>query len=246
MVRDALSGCAVRIFSRLLELVSEQDCRLCGAASLRPICVACDADLPRLPPERCPVCALPSPDAQTCGRCLSATPAYDETRAALEYAFPVTRLIQSFKYEHAVGLGATLATYLNQAIPVHEPRSVDLLVPLPLAPARLKERGYNQALELARVLARQHGLALDGRAVARVRHAPPQADLPWKERRRNIRGAFAARRRFDGCSVAVIDDVMTTGATLDEMARVLKAAGAQRVVNWVVARTLPRPSAHMP
>ncbi len=234
------------IFSRLLELASEQDCRLCGDASARPLCAACDADLPRLPLQRCPVCALPAPGAQICGRCLSATPAYDATRAALEYAFPVTRLIQSFKYEHAVGLATTLAAYLDLAIPVNDPWPVDLLVPLPLAPARIRERGYNQALELARVLARQRGLALDGRAVARVRHTPPQAELPWKERRRNIRGAFAARRRFDGCNVAVIDDVMTTGATLDEMARVLKAAGALRVVNWVVARTLPRPAAHMP
>lgn len=246
MVRDAFSGCAVRIFSRLLELASEQDCRLCGAASPRPICTGCDADLPRLPPQRCPVCALPSPGAQTCGRCLAATPAYDATTAALQYAFPVTRLIQSFKYEHAVGLGITLAAYLAQAIAASDQRPIDLLVPLPLAPARLKERGYNQALELARVLARRHRLVLDGGAVARVRHTPPQAELPWKERRRNIRGAFAARRRFDGCSVAVIDDVMTTGATLDEMARVLKAAGALRVVNWVVARTLPRPATHMP
>ena len=236
----------MRFFSRLLALANEQDCRLCGDASPHAICMACDADLPRLPLQRCPVCALPSPGAQTCGRCLAATPAYDATRAALEYAFPVTRLIQSFKYEHAVGLSATLAAYLAQALPTDDRYQVDLLVPLPLAPARLRERGYNQALELARVLARERGLALDARAVARVRHTPPQAELPWKERRRNIRGAFVAMRRFDGSSVAVIDDVMTTGATLDEMARVLKAAGAVRVVNWVVARTLPRAAAHMP
>lgn len=236
----------MRIFGRLLELASEQDCRLCGAASPRPICSACDADLPRLPSERCPVCALPSPGAQTCGRCLASTPAYDATTAALQYAFPVTRLIQSFKYEHAVGLGMTLASYLAEAIAAGDPQPVDLLLPLPLAPARLKERGYNQALELARVLASRNRLELDARAVARVRHTPPQAELPWKERRRNIRGAFAAQRRFDGCRVAVIDDVMTTGATMDEMARVLKAAGALRVVNWVVARTLPRPAGHMP
>lgn len=236
----------MKIFSRLLELAREQDCRLCGDASARPLCTACDADLPRLPLERCPLCALPSPGAQTCGRCLSATPAFDATHAALEYAFPVTRLIQSFKYEHAVGLCATLADYLDQAIPAKESSQVDLLVPLPLAPARLKERGYNQALEVARVLARQRSMALDAYAVARVRNTPAQAELPWKERRRNIRGVFVARRRFDGCSVAVIDDVMTTGATLDEMARTLKAAGALRVVNWVVARTLPRPAGHMP
>ncbi len=237
---------AMKILSRLRDAINQQDCRLCGGTATRPICAACDDDLARLPAARCPVCALPSHANQPCGRCLSSPPAYDSTHATLEYAFPITRLIQAFKYEHAVGLAATLANYLDEAAAPTADWQLDLLLPMPLARARLAERGYNQALELARVLVRHRRLALGVGAVTRVRHGPPQADLPWRERSRNIRGAFTAQRRFDGLTVCVIDDVMTTGATLDEMARVLKAAGARRVVNWVVARTLPRPEAHLP
>ena len=99
----------MNIFSRLREAMNQQDCRLCGGTSAQPLCAACDADLTRLPAARCPVCALPSPASQPCGRCLDTAPAYDSTLAALEYAFPITRLIQAFKYQHAVGLAATLA-----------------------------------------------------------------------------------------------------------------------------------------
>ena len=187
------------------------------------------------------MCALPTPAGQTCGRCLADTPAFDATTAALEYTFPVTRLIQSFKYGGIVGLAPTLGAWMDAAMPVGDHIGVDIVIPLPLTDARLKDRGYNQALEIARALAARRSVRLDYDAALRTRHAPPQAELPWKERRRNIRGAFAATRRLDGLSVAVVDDVMTTGATLDEMARTLKAAGAARVVNWVLARTLRRP-----
>ena len=117
--------------------------------------------------------------------------------------------------------------------------AIDLIIPAPLAPRRLAERGYNQAHELARALARRRHLPLDPQAVTRPRHAPPQAELPWKERAKNIRGAYTSTRRFDGLSVLVVDDVMTTGSTLGELAKVLKKAGAARVTNLVLARTLP-------
>ena len=113
----------------------------------------------------------------------------------------------------------------------------DLLVAMPLARPRLAGRGYNQAREIARLLGRRLDLRLESNGVARIRHGTPQAELPMPERRRNVHGAFVARRDFKGCNVAVVDDVMTTGATLDELAGVLKAAGAARVRNWVVART---------
>ncbi len=117
---------------------------------------------------------------------------------------------------------------------------IDLIIPLPLAPARLSERGFNQALELARPIAARRRIALGVRAVRRIRNTPPQVQLPWKERARNIQGAFVCDVSLKGLRVAVVDDVMTTGASLDEMARVLKGAGAAHVANWVVARTLPQ------
>jgi ComF family protein len=226
------------LFSFLDRVNVAQDCRLCGMVSMRPLCPGCDGDLARVPPLHCPVCALPTPGAGTCGRCLANPPAFDATCAALTYEFPATRLIQAYKYAGTVGLATTMASLLDSAVRVSGEDLPGLLLAMPLAPERLAERGYNQALEIARVLGRRLGVAVDPRGAARVRHGPAQADLPLPERRRNVRGAFVARRRFDGLDVAVIDDVMTTGATLDELASVLKVAGAARVRNWVVARTL--------
>jgi predicted amidophosphoribosyltransferase len=113
---------------------------------------------------------------------------------------------------------------------------VDLVVPVPLSAQRLRRRGYNQAVEIARHLP---GASLELARCERTRDAPPQIELPYEARRRNVRGAFRCDGSLDGATVAVVDDVMTTGATLDEIARTLKGAGAARVVNWVVARTMP-------
>jgi len=214
-----------------------QDCRLCGQASMRAICAGCDSDLARVSASRCRVCALPLPAAMVCGRCLANPPSFDATCAALHYEFPATRLIQAYKYAGTVGLANTLAGFLESAVRDAGEEMPDVLLAMPLTRTRLAERGYNQAREIARLLGRRLNLRLDANGVARVRHGTPQAELPMPERRRNVRGAFAARRAFKGLDVAVVDDVMTTGATLDELAGVLKAAGASRVRNWVVART---------
>jgi ComF family protein len=123
---------------------------------------------------------------------------------------------------------------LSQKISTHE---IDCVIPVPLSAARLRTRGYNHAAEIARHL---RPAKLDLALCVRTRDTPPQMDLPYDERRRNVRGAFRCTRALAGESVAVVDDVMTTGATLDEIASVLKTAGAARVVNWVVARTFPR------
>ena len=109
-------------------------------------------------------------------------------------------------------------------------------MPVPLSHERLRRRGYNQAVEIARHLS---GGKLELALCERTRDAPPQMELPYEARQRNVRGAFRCTRALGGTTVAVLDDVMTTGATLDEIARTLKGAGAQRVVNWVVTRTMP-------
>jgi ComF family protein len=113
----------------------------------------------------------------------------------------------------------------------------DLVLAMPMAPPRLRERGFNQALELARSLCARLGLKVVPEVCRRTRHGPPQTALPWDERRRNIRGAFECEGNLDGVRVAVVDDVLTTGATLNELAGVLLQAGAAEVVGWVVART---------
>ena len=219
--------------ARLARLVFGGTCFICRGAARAQLCEDCDADLPRLRQPLCPRCALESPSGAICGRCLAQPPHYDATFAALGYAFPADALVHALKFRGELALAPFLGKLLSSAI---QDESIDRVIPVPLSSARLASRGYNQAVEIARHLARGK---LDLDTCVRPRDAAPQTGLPWDERRRNVRGAFGCRRPLAGASVAVVDDVMTTGATLDELARTLKRAGAARVVNWVVARTLP-------
>ena len=213
-------------------------CLLCrGAAPQGLLCAACDADLPRLDRALCPRCAVPSASGAICGRCLAHPPRFDATVAALAYRFPADVLVHALKFRGELALAALLARLLAERI-APEPL-VHFVLPVPLAARRLRERGYNQALEIARHVARATGARLAPEICERARDTPAQTDLPWSERAGNVRGAFRAGRALDGATIAVLDDVMTTGATLDEIAAALKDSGASYVVNWVVARTLP-------
>jgi ComF family protein len=207
-------------------------CFLCRGSADSLLCAACDADLPRLVGLRCPRCALESPRGEVCGRCLSDPPHYDATIAALAYEFPADTLVHSLKFRGELALAGLLGGILSDKI---APGSIDAVVPVPLSLARLRSRGYNQAVEIARHLDRRK---LDLELCERSRDTPAQMDLPYDERRHNVRGAFTCTRALPGKRVAVVDDVMTTGATLNELALVLKKAGAAHVENWIVARTL--------
>jgi len=221
----------------MLRVALPQTCALCAApAGTALVCAACDGALPRLPPG-CPQCALPTARGERCGQCLATPPAFDRTQAAFVYAFPLDRLVQAFKYHGTLAWAGWFAdAMLTQRA---QPPAADVLIPVPLARGRQRERGFNQALEIARPLARRTGIPLLAGAALRVRETPPQASLPWAERGTNIRGAFACAADLAGLSAIVVDDVMTTGASLEEFARTLKRAGAASVENWVVARTPP-------
>jgi ComF family protein len=230
MLRKAAAALTQRVFGGT--------CMLCrGEAGQGLLCAACDADLPRLGGALCPRCAVPSTAGAICGRCLSHPPRFDATVAALEYRFPADVLVQALKFRGELALAALLARLLEEGIDRGPP--VHFIVPVPLAAQRLRERGYNQALEIARHLARATGAQLALDACERTRDTPAQMGLPWAERAANLRGAFRAQRSLDGATIAVLDDVMTTGATLNEIAGALKRSGAAYVVNWVVARTFP-------
>lgn len=227
--------------SALLAALLPQHCVLCGAASgARLVCGGCDADLPRLPDTRCPVCAVPMPAAETCGACLRDGPAFAATTAAFAYAYPVDALVRAYKYGARLELAHLFADGLveaTRALPMP-----DLIVPMPIAPARLAVRGFNQANEVARRVARAHAVAMAPDACLRTRDGPAQASLPLAARATNVRNAFAVNPRHGdiaGLSIAVVDDVMTTGATLNALAGTLRTAGAARVTCWVVARTPP-------
>lgn len=227
-------------------LLFGQRCLLCAIPHFERfgLCQACDSDLPRLSAAHCPQCALPSyPDhrsatAQVCGHCLQSPPAFDRTRALFSYEYPVDAMLQRYKYQHKLHMAEHFAghiaqTLAGQALP-------DLMIPMPLHPTRLSERGYNQSLEIAKHLHKTLGVALDASSCIRTRLTPPQASLPLKARVKNMKDAFACTRRFDGLRIALIDDVMTTGASLNALAKTIKAAGAEQVECWVVARTLPK------
>ena len=179
---------------------------------------------------------MPLAAGAICGACLVDPPHFERIDAAFRYDFPVDALVRRFKY----GGRLALARMLGEALATVATRDVDVIVPMPLASARLAERGFNQALELARVVAEPAALRLMPFACRKVADTPPQAALPWQERARNVRRAFVCDTDLSGLRVAVVDDVLTTGATLNELARVLRKAGATAVTGWVVARTLPR------
>jgi len=220
---------------RIGSLLFGGSCYLCRDAAHGVLCESCDADLPRLGAAHCPRCALASPGGAICGRCLTQPPAFDATTAALAYAFPADVLVQALKFRGELALAPVLGGLLAHCIS----EQADWIVPVPLSVARLRSRGYNQALEIARHVSGATGARLAPDACRRSRETPAQMDLPLAERARNVRGAFECPRLIEGATVAVLDDVMTTGATLDEIAATLKRAGAARVLNWVVARTFP-------
>lgn len=213
-------------------------CILCSATPVldrvsKRYCAGCEADLPRLPLSRCSVCAVALESGVTCAACLTRPPCYDSVSAAYAYAFPVDALIQSYKY----GRNLTLVPVLGAALLAAAPAQIDAIVPMPLSNRRLRERGFNQAQELARYAGRRMGVPVLPHACRRVVDTAPQVALPWAERARNVQGAFVCDASFEGMTVALVDDVMTTGATLDELARNVKRAGAVNVCAWVVART---------
>ncbi len=226
-----------RILNSCLELARgllRQQCLLCDAPSGRnPVCAGCEAGFAPLP-KGCPRCAMPSPSGAPCGACLARPPAFDGTFAAWPYRFPLDRLVQAFKFRGRL----QLAPWFARALAPGVPPGADAIVALPLHPSRLAERGFNQAQEIARTLAPLSGLPLLCSGVRRTRATGEQARLPHEDREGNVRGAFACDTDFTGRTIVVIDDVMTTGATLHEFARTLKQSGATRVVNCVVARAL--------
>ena len=221
---------------QLLDFLLPGNCLLCGAYSGRSLlCQSCHDDLPCLPEASCPQCGEQSPNGERCGACLKQAPHFASTRALFRYDFPADRLIQALKYGHQLAVAAWLGGHMAEQL---RDQPCDLIIPMPLHPDRLRQRGFNQSVELSRPLssALQKPLALD--CLLRTRATPPQAELALKDRARNVRGAFECRQEIGERSVLLVDDVMTSGATLNECARVLLLHGARRVDVAVAARAL--------
>lgn len=217
-------------------LMSPCRCLLCDTPSQTgaKVCQICFNELPWLE-HSCWRCALPLSNSELiCGACLSKPPGFDRTQALWHYLPPVTGLIHALKFQRRQDLARPLGEMLAGCLrPSPLP---DCLVPVPLHPTRYRARGFNQALEIARPIANRLKIPLCPKLCRRIRITPPQRMLDAEERRRNLRGAFQATTELSGRHIAIVDDVLTTGATAHEVATALKRAGAAHVEVWVLAR----------
>jgi len=213
-------------------------CAVCRVERGDPVCAGCLRDFLDPGCARCLVCAARGVGAAAtprCGRCLAAAPAFDRTIALGDYAPPLDGMVMALKSGARLDLARVFGDLLAERIGAGA--SIDGLLAVPLAERRQRERGFNQSLEIARVVARRLSLPLWRAVLFRKRGGPPQQSLPLRARRANVQGAFALRGPLPARCAAVVDDVMTSGATLDEVATVLKLGGVGQVVNLVVART---------
>lgn len=220
-------------------------CLLCGGTAEQaalPLCVGCDDDLPWLA-GHCAICALPLPaSGLTCGQCLRRAPSFHRVETPLRYDFPVDALITRFKHQGNAPLGRLLGQLLERHL-LHAyqdglPRP-DVLIPVPLSRRRERQRGFNQAQLLADWLAAPLGLPVDKRTLQRTQDTPAQQGLDAAARKRNLRNAFALAdgTPVEGLHLALVDDVLTTGATAESIARLLRRAGARQVDVYCLART---------
>jgi ComF family protein len=215
-------------------------CRLCGAATgtTMKLCAQCLADSPWIR-NACIQCSTPLPqhaENSRCGHCQQRPPAFDTTTALFRYQPPVDYLIKQLKFANELAIIPVLSALLSARLTTRAAPLPSLLVPVPLHHTRLRERGFNQATELARRVGRELGVRTDQRLCKRNRKTEPQSLLSPNARRLNLRNAFSMQRELVTRHIAIIDDVMTTGHTGNELARVLKQAGAEHVEVWVIAR----------
>jgi len=217
-------------------------CLLCGLTGSRhsSICAGCLAELPFVSVNSCSLCCASLPAPGICGECLNRPPPWTRTSAVLRYSFPVPHLIHRFKFQHDITTGQLLASlFARQALQFPRP---DTLLAVPLSAGKLRRRGFNQATELARTLSRALDIPSLTRAIERhQRHELVQSTLHTRaERKKNVRGVFHVKHRYVGQiqsrHIAIIDDVMTSGATAEALSRVLLKNGARQVDIWILAR----------
>ncbi len=233
-----LRNASLNIRTIIKRALPAQPCVLCGSMSHDGLwCDACDAALPYLEAPHCPRCALPTFQGELCGRCLSHPPLFIRTSAVFGYSFPLDKLIQAMKYGEQLALAHAFAEKL--ALQIDKGDLPEYVIPMPLHPAKLRVRGFNQSLLVASQVARRLDLKLLVNGCQRVRDTPPQSGLPWKERNKNMRDAFRCDMDLTGKRVALVDDVLTTGASLNALAGAIQKRGASEISAWVVARTLP-------
>lgn len=228
-------------FNSILNAVLPVSCGLCDAdtRSHLPLCQPCLDELP-VYYSSCPCCALPTANAGICGSCQQRPPACDRIDSLFLYQEPLRLLVQQFKFNRKLEYGRLFAELMAEKITsLCAPRTTpDLIIPVPLHRSRLRQRGYNQSWEIARQVSRLTGISSSHRTCSRIKKTPLQTALKASERRKNLRQAFSVHMPLQGLHVCIIDDVMTTGSTLEAIASALKKAGAKTVSGMVVARAV--------
>ena len=246
------SAVALRRLGQMRDIALPSQCALCGNLSQKVLCTGCDEQYWNQTRTRCPVCALPLPVPVMasavsagvkngahlpCRRCIAEPPHFDATIALADYHAPLDTLALDLKFHARLATADEFARQLQAAFEDTNAVAPDIVAPVPLSPRRLRTRGYNQAWSIGKPLARRLGSLADAMLIERTRDTAPQAKLDLDTRRKNVGNAFTVLRDIRGQHVAIVDDVMTSGATLDALAFTLKAASARRVTNFVALRT---------
>ncbi|MES1196386.1 MAG: ComF family protein [Steroidobacter sp.] len=229
-----------QFLQRVQRTLFTSTCIACGqrGSHALDLCDPCRSDLV-FNHRYCQRCAIPLQvdDAGWCGACLRLPPRYHASYCAFKYGYPVDEFVRSLKYGHSLSHANVLATLLAEYLKQRRHHAwPDCFVPVPLSPPRYHDRGFNQAIELGRVVEKSLGIPMNTRLLERVRHTIEQAGLSRRERRKNLRNAFAVIAKEIPNHVAILDDVVTTGSTMNEITRVLRRAGVEQIEVWAVAR----------
>ena len=227
------------MLKRIIQTIYPSCCILCGGPGLlnRDLCAACEQDLPRNT-HACRRCAIPLPDVadqQLCGQCIKKKPLYDSAWSPFLYAQPVEWVIQQIKFNARLSYASVLSELLVKHVP-DVARQADCIIPVPLHVKRFRERGFNQSLELVRLLARHVNIPIDDKSCTRKKYSAPQMGMSAKQRRKNIKHVFEFNNEKNYRHVVLFDDVITTGSTVAELTRTIKRQGVKRVDIWSLAR----------
>lgn len=223
----------MKIASKIIDFLLPRLCLFCNKpCEQSQICSACYRDLPWLK-TACPQCAnLLEQQNQICGQCLNDTPAYHSTLALFQYLPPIDHLILGLKFRQKLAYARVLAELLTKKILEQQAPLPEIIIPLPLHHLRLKERGFNQALEIAKPIAKALNIPLDIQSARRIKVTLPQASIPAAQRKKNVWNAFSVDLQFSAKHIGLIDDVITTGHTVNALAQCYRKLGVERIDVW--------------